>query len=341
VAIDAAVSLEGEVPVLGSNSCSKAVTLLDVSIPEKLVVNKFTGFSWALEQLASLPDFSRWQLVNTDAQEDCKCAPAAPRIQWHVGSNGVAVAQEDRRAAATFERAVKTRPSIFHIKPTVIGGETRIQIGMNVASLLHRARGRLGRSGSTTELAWRLLTHHTSGSLARFSKFSLKSNDKDAEYSSANVSYLCGTQPRSLSWMRAQEKGKQFSITEVEEIVEPKLGSRAEARAQEEVEIRGGVLADLPSFGKTVTTISLIQAEFEETRPSDLIDQISTLTSALPTLEVLAATLIVCPPHITTQWQTELKKFLGDERFEEYEVLLVQDYAELKSLPWMICKTLE
>jgi hypothetical protein len=110
--------------VLGSNSCSKAVTLLDVSIPEKLVVNKFTGFSWALEQLASLPDFSRWQLVNTDAQEDCKCAPAAPRIQWHVGSNGVAVAQEDRRAAATFERAVKTRPSIFHIKPTVIGWST-------------------------------------------------------------------------------------------------------------------------------------------------------------------------------------------------------------------------
>jgi hypothetical protein len=179
--MDAAVSLEGEVPVLGSDSCLKAVTILDVSIPEKLVVNKFTGFSWAIEQLASLPDFSRWQSVNTDntnAQEDCECAPAAPGVQWHVGSNGVAVAQEDRKAAATFERAVKMRPSIFHIDPTVIQEETRIQIGMNVASLLHRARGRLGRSGSLVELAWRLRSITRLSPQQNFQSSALKATTK-------------------------------------------------------------------------------------------------------------------------------------------------------------------
>jgi hypothetical protein len=330
VAIDAAVSLEGKPLVLGSDSCSEAMTILDVIIQEKLVVGNFADFSWALEQLTLLPPFSRWQSIRIEAHADCECAPASPSVIWHVGSNGVAAAQEDRKAAATFERAVKTRPSIFQLKPTIMGQSTRVQVGINVASLLHRARGRLRRSGPSIKLAWRLLAHDTSSPTAKFPRFSLKSNVTDPPYSSPEVSYLRSNQPRSLSWMRAQEQGQRLTVTEVEEAVEPRLGWRVEGQAQLDLEIRGGVLADLPSFGKTVTTISLMQAEYEQMLPDDLIDQNRTLTSALPALEVLAATLIVCPPHITTQWQTELEKFLGDDKFKEYDVLVVQDYAQLR-----------
>jgi hypothetical protein len=232
VAIDAAVSLEGKPLVLGSDSCSEAMTILDVIIQEKLVVGNFADFSWALEQLTSLPSFSRWQSIRIEAHADCKCAPASPSVIWHVGSNGVAAAQEDRKAAATFERAVKTRPSIFQLKPTIMGQSTRVQVGINVASLLHRARGRLRRSGPSIKLAWRLLANDTSSPTAKFPRFSLKSNVTDPPYSSPEVSYLRSNQPRSLSWMRAQEQGQRLTVTEVEEAVEPRLGWRVEGQAQ-------------------------------------------------------------------------------------------------------------
>jgi hypothetical protein len=52
----------------------------------------------------------------------------------------------------------------------------------------------------------------------------------------------------------------------------------------------------------------------------------------LPQLIDTAATLIVCPPHIAMQRQTELALFLGDEQFEEYHVRVIRDFAGMKRL---------
>jgi len=101
--------------------------------------------------------------------------------------------------------------------------------------------------------------------------------------------------------MKKQELGKEVTITEVEEAMEPKLGWRAEARAQTKIMVRGGVLADLPSFGKTVTTIALIQHEFEQNVRDAIVGNNQSLNTVSPTRIEIAAPLIVCPPHIALQ----------------------------------------
>lgn len=132
--------------------------------------------------------------------------------------------------------------------------------------------------------------------------------------------------------MHEQEADLPLTVTETEEAVHEGLDWRAEARAESTVQIRGGVLADLPSFGKTVTTIALIPSEFEKLTPESIIEDNRSVAEQLPQLIDTAATLIVCPPHIAMQWQTELELFLGDEQFEEYNVRVIRDFAELKHL---------
>ena len=182
--------------------------------------------------------------------------------------------------------------------------------------------------------AWRLLTDHADAGPVRFPRFSLCSNAADAPYSGRlRLEHeLRGSQPRSLAWMRAQEIGTSLTITEVEEDVHSGLGWQAEAVAQTTIKVRGGVLADLPSFGKTVTTIALIQSEFEEFTPEEIVDKNQSSVETLSPLIDSAATLIVCPPHIAMQWQTELELFLGGEQYEDFKVLVIRDFAELKRL---------
>lgn len=254
-----------------------------------------------------------------------------------MDNGGKATPHEDRRAAAAFERGVKSRCPIFHEQSSVTAEATRIGIGVNISSLVHRAKGRLIRSMGHTrdvKVAWRLLTDHADAGLTRFPRFHLRSNAADAPFSGQlRLEHeLRGAQPQALTWMHNQEDGLPLKVTETEEAVHEGLGWRAEARAESTVRIRGGVLADLPSFGKTVTTIALIQSEFEELTPEAIIEDNQTKTETLSQLIETAATLIVCPPHIAMQWQTELELFLGDKQFEEYNVCVVRDFADLKRL---------
>ncbi|CAN9214751.1 unnamed protein product [Alternaria alternata] len=110
------------------------------------------------------------------------------------------------------------------------------------------------------------------------------------------------------------------------------LGWRAEAQVKTEKIVRSGVLADQPSFGKTVASIGLIQSEFHQVTPEKLIKRNQSLAAEQPQRLDSAATLVVCPPHITHQWSTELQEFLGSEEFEDYNVLIIENYSQLKSL---------
>jgi hypothetical protein len=311
--------------------CSRAITILEVRVPEQLPVTSLDEYSWVLERPKRLPSFSTWQPVSTSIK-GCACAPEYPRILWHVNEKGIATPQESRKAAADFERTIKTRAPIFHIRATSGKTETKIQVALNIAALVHRARGRLTYPG-TVQTAWRLAIDHADLPPEPFAEFHLRSNSEDTPFTlTPTISYLRNTQPRSLSWMKAQELGRSLTITEVEEAVHAGLGWRAEARAQSDVSIRGGVLADLPSFGKTVTCIALIQSEFDQDGPDVVRRNIQNASKGTEALIISAATLVVCPPHIALQWQTELLKFLGEDQYETYNVLVVQSFAQLRDL---------
>ncbi|KAJ4383483.1 hypothetical protein N0V86_001532 [Didymella sp. IMI 355093] len=319
------------------DECTNAVTVLDVSVPEQLPIEQFRDFSWALEPVKTAPLLNDWQSINIPTQSNCLCSPAYPELLWSVDSGGRAIPHKDRRAAATFERGVKSRCPIFHEQSSVTTNATRIGIGINFFSLAHRAKGRLARSmgcAKNSNVAWRLLTDHADAGVLRFPKYYLRSNATDAPFSGPlGLEHdLRGAQPQALAWMHNQEAGVPLTVTEIEEAIHQGLGWRAEARAERTIDVRGGVLADLPSFGKSVTSIALIQSEFEELSPETILENNRSVAEHLPQLIDTAATLIVCPPHIAMQWQTELELFLGDKQYEEYNICVIRDFAELKRL---------
>ncbi|KAJ8114408.1 hypothetical protein OPT61_g3697 [Boeremia exigua] len=327
-----------DAPLTGlGDECTSALCVLDVYIPEELQGKTLSDYSWALEQAKAAPSLEHWQSIDAGTPGDCTCAPAYPNLLWSVDKAGKATPHEDRKAAATFEKGIKARCSAFHVQPTVSKNQTRIAVGIIFGSLAHRARERLARFTHNPEsisTGRRLLVNHANAGPVRFPKFHLSSNATDASFSGplSLKKELRGAQPRALSWMRAQETGIPLTITEIEEAVHPDLGWRVEARAQTTMIVRGGVLADRPSFGKTVTTIALIQSEFERSSPEAIMERNqAAVEHPSPSIDT-AATLIVCPPHIVMQWQTELQLFLDDEHCNPSDVCVIRDMAELKQL---------
>jgi SNF2 family DNA or RNA helicase len=336
------------ISTLSLNGCSQAITILDVELETSLTLNEsseFSAFSWTLENAKLLPSHKDWQFCPAPCkQKSSQCAPPIPKLLWNV-SGGVARAQEDRKAAATFERAVKSRPDVFFVQPK--SNHMGIHISINPASLMHRASGRLQNSirglqiYSTTAqhsqactTAWRLLTDHVQLAWEPLPKYQLHSNAKDAlHFKPPQLEYeLSPAQKQSLQWMQLQERGIPLSIEEVEEAIHAELGWRLEALARTTVTVRGGVLADLPSFGKTVTTIGLVHSEYEQKDPAKILEENLYRSSNLHDLIEVTATLIICPPHITIQWREEAYKFLGQEQCEKYDILLVETFDELCNL---------
>jgi hypothetical protein len=321
--------------------CTNANSILEVEVFEVLPTKNLDDYLWALDNVTSAHSFPDWQSIGSSSEAECACAPAYPNLLWHIDKSGVVTAYEDPIAAAIQERAVKTRCPSFHIEAETLNKTTRIRFGANISSLAHRAVRNLVRTRRSTptepvNVSWRLLTDQRGACSVRFPEFRLQSNALDEPFSrSLNLAAgnLYGAQPRALEWMRVQERGTKFTFTEVEEAVHVKLGWRLEARAQATTLVRGGVLADRPSFGKTVITIALVQSEFEEYRENaTLIKHNTSLGTQKLRLIDTAATLIVCPPHLVDQWQDEFEKFLGTTQHELYSIVSIKTFAELQSL---------
>ena len=83
---------------------------------------------------------------------------------------------------------------------------------------------------------------------------------------------------------------------------------------------RGGVLCDQVGFGKTATTIGLIQEHRNIPLPARVT---ASVTGVLHD----ANTLIFVPGHLIHQWQQEVKKFLPKA---EIKVLNCHNVAPLK-----------
>ena len=207
-----------------------------------------------------------------------KCAPPQPSIRWTVVTKGKKkqyLPQEDGREAASYERAIKTRPSPFNVQlklSSAVGMETivvDVRFGVNAISLTQSALGLFPREAyarksmlhdasrnekdtmeSDCIFEWRVQPHveDVSKTAASFPKLILSSNkdDKPAAQPPNFKKYpLRPEQLRSLSWMLSQEATeKPFYEEEVAEGILPKLGWRAEGRVRRPVMVRGGLIAD-------------------------------------------------------------------------------------------------
>ncbi|KIL69305.1 hypothetical protein M378DRAFT_190475 [Amanita muscaria Koide BX008] len=288
----------------------------------------FKALAWLLERVRHVDDrLMSWQKVSKlQQQNNCeRCAPSAPKLQWvHQGRKAVPV--EDPVQAGKYERRLKRRPNPFMVQHKLDDNETGIvRIGINVSSLLHRAMSRLPVKDrhEPVKFSWRLNTNFTPAATIDLPKFALTSNKKDKKHTQPpNFKIpLRKEQLRSLEWMLEQESPdvEPFVEEEISEAILSPLGWRAEGRAQRPVHIRGGVLADQVGYGKTAITLGLIDCASEQVEEE--FSDIDTFPGKIP----VKATLIVVPPHLYRQWQSEVKKFTGNR----FQVLVLASQSDL------------
>jgi hypothetical protein len=82
------------------------------------------------------------------------------------------------------------------------------------------------------------------------------------------------------------------------------------------------------SYGKTVTTLALIDEEFAKLSTTEILNTFTGKSSLIPT----AATLIITPDHLITQWKQEICKFLPGVYNQTGEVLMITNYTMLSKL---------
>ncbi|KAI9793644.1 MAG: hypothetical protein M1816_007539 [Peltula sp. TS41687] len=285
----------------------------------------FKSFAWLTERVRHLPGLELWKELNLpgDLARCQKCAPDAPPVKWKIHEAKL-TPYEDPQKAGPFERALKQRPAPFITQVRIDENNVgRLRIGLNVLTLAHRALANLPMHGASSDVAvaWRLSTDYFSSPKVPIPKFSIKSNKSDSS---------CGQPPsfkfklrpeqlRSLKWMLDQEspEAPAFTEEEAEEAMLPQLGWRAEARATKKISVRGGVLADQVGYGKTATTLGLIDAQFRKHG--------STPPKGMPGKISIKATLIVVPTQLVHQWSKEVTKFLGIR----YKILSIKQSGDI------------
>ncbi|KAJ3124400.1 DNA helicase rad5 [Nowakowskiella sp. JEL0407] len=125
-------------------------------------------------------------------------------------------------------------------------------------------------------------------------------------------------QLRTLAWMQGVEDGEPslhyapniFPFDYDSYIELPNLeGMNVEEMRERCPSVRGGILADKPGIGKTITTIALCHMrpaeDFEEVDDSAGLEP---FTTKIPS----KATIIFAPDNICEQWESEVRKCLGD-----------------------------
>jgi hypothetical protein len=299
-------------------------------------------FAWLFQRSRDLGRFSsEWRRVSlpSDLRRCLSCSPAPPSIKWRPSNqrSSLVVPYEDERQAGAFERALKSRAKPFLIQKRLEkdgqGYIGRLQVGLNIAALAHRVLSKASsRCDHGIQLSWRLDTAYEWPLEIECDEFVLKDN-KDGneeehvfyEPSSNNhpkeLGRLRREQRRSLWWMRQQESGcaPQFFEQEIEEAYLPTLGWLAETVAKYPSKASGGVLADEVGYGKTATTLALIDTTVEQADQHISAKSGPGYTSR--------ATLIIVPSTLISQWRSQIVKFLG----KDYKVLTIDSIHQLNS----------
>ncbi|MCJ1382603.1 hypothetical protein MMC17_005716 [Xylographa soralifera] len=298
----------------------------------------FASSAWLTERVRHLEGFpTSWRAFSMSKHEGravCShCAPAIPTISWKASektpknSKGKAKDNqsltvdpyEEPLEAIRYEKAIKARPQpirafVKHQSEII----SELQISLNIPALVHRVLSKFSESPQTIMAQWRLDTNYNFSKAAHLPNFTIPNNNSDHEEQykfRRNKTELRHEQRRSLGWMLKQESESiiQFKEEEIEEACLRYLGWRAQARVTRVCAARGGLLADKVGYGKTITTLALI----DKTRGMPV-----PLTKNRIALK---ATLVVTPYLLTTQWHGEIKRFLASD----YSILLIKSKPDL------------
>ncbi|KAH8820901.1 hypothetical protein F5884DRAFT_65542, partial [Xylogone sp. PMI_703] len=298
------------------------------------------NFGWMLTQGLFVEGHSQgnaaWQgrTSITNVQICQTCAPTPPPLLWKSAIKGTAegvTMVENPEKAAQYEHQQKSRPppltTFLRINSN---GIVDIQVEVNKTVLVHRALSQLGEGKhlEEAEVSWRLVTDDRTSKPPSCRPFFLKDNRMDnykllQKPNFANQFCLRDDQEASVAWMIEQERHPAVFIEE--EVVEMRarhIGYRAEGRAARKCLVRGGIQGHEVGFGKTITTLALLDCQRE-------IDIATTLESPEDMISV-KATIIFVPPHLYEQWDYEVTKFLpADSRGE---VLIIKNTQSLRAL---------
>ncbi|KAJ7446763.1 hypothetical protein FB451DRAFT_1291430 [Mycena latifolia] len=292
----------------------------------------YRAIAWFIERIRHIDaSIGLWQFVKmTEEISNCeRCSPSAPELRW-VQAGKKIVALEDPVQAGKYERSLKKRPSPFVTQLKVDDNSIgTVRIGFNAPTLLHRALSRLPVENRSERpvVSWRLNTNYTPTASLNLPKFVLTSNKLDKEHAQPPhfKINLRREQLRSLQWMVQQESADAppFIEEEISEAILHPLGWRAEGRAQRPVRLRGGVLADAVGYGKTATTLGLIDCTSKSVKKD--FERIGRVDGKI----AIKATLVVVPPHLIRQWESETKKFTTKGHFT---VITIANVANLNAL---------
>ncbi|KAI9092807.1 hypothetical protein DFS34DRAFT_583593 [Phlyctochytrium arcticum] len=266
----------------------------------------FEQLAWITERVKSIDALKEWMGVD-GAMGDCEgCAPTPPALIWTLTKHHSVTAAENPEMAAPYEQKLKARPAAFVAQLRREDGKGFIRLGVNVASVVHKAMSRL----KGAKVQWRLTTTTTTSEAEVMDapgEMTVTSNKGDELYAqppSFGTFKLRPEQRRSLGWMVSQETlAPTFGEEEVVEASLDPLNWRVEARAHRDVIVRGGVLADQVGYGKTALVLGLID-HMKNTRTSD---ETPLVKGRIP----IKATLIIVPAHLLAQWPAEIAKFTG------------------------------
>jgi site-specific DNA-cytosine methylase len=354
-ATDTVPKIYSSVSALASTDCSvaKALVSLNFILPSSIAHQRYQGqhrikpedkaffaaFGWAPEPLRQIlgEQSAQFLLANHDCED---CSPVLPEICWRIISKAKGQETspyEDSETARTYEHAIKSRPEPFIIECNLQGNSVTLDIGLNTATLCHRAVGKLKLlTGAVDSVSWKLNTSWVEEPSAKFPAFTLLNNSENAEYEGKvrwvdSKFKLYDIQKRSLTWMKHQEEGAgpSFIVKEVEEALVPHLGWRLESEASAAVHVKGGILADHAGFGKTVTSLALVGSEFGKSGDFEEILKEMRSSNADNGRIDIAATLVICPGILVEQWEKEVRNLLG---YKGKELVIIKTYDTLKKM---------
>ena len=292
------------------------------------------AFAWLFARVQDLGGFEDgWRSLGSRPSgcQSCPvCAPEPPKIMWTCSRDAKdkIIPYEDGRAAGEFERKIKARPAPFQVQTFIDDDATRtgrLFVGLHLPTLVHRALAKLANivDGDDIKIDWRLDTQFEAPTRYRLKDFILTNNKLtlEAEYEFPTGERLRPEQKRSLRWMIGQEADDMaFYEEEIEEATLTQLSWRAETRVRRNRTVRGGVLADEVGYGKTATTLALIDAQKQGAGEYAENQRRGRLR--------VKATLILVPIHLVHQWKDQARKFLGIG-FEHDEILVIEDVTDL------------
>ncbi|KAI6113021.1 hypothetical protein F5141DRAFT_1195546 [Pisolithus sp. B1] len=284
---------------VSTDDCAEATALLSCNVP----IPDDAGPEWPRQEWREVDKLNErgtfralaWLLERIRH----RCAPALPTIKWKKDGKKV-LAIEDSKEAGQYERDLKLRPSPF---TRTVG---RVRVGLNIASLLHRALSRLPTENRTERptLSWRL--------------------DTDFRPSRTTVEHtqpphfgplpLRPEQLRSLTWMLEREAPDAPPFIEGGDF---RGYSRAPWMAG------GGSCSTAFGYGKTAITLGLIDCAYNDVKEE--LELKKDIYGRVP----VKATLAIVPPHLTRQWASEAKRF-APKRFKK--TVVVSTASQVNSL---------